>query len=114
MFFYYTKITTTTDNQVVTVSQSNTSTNGAALFGILNGQAILYNADCSTAARGAVSGDESGTWFTIASPGTYVIGIKYQTKTIAGTTAPMPGDITYNFTTSLGGSTGASLLLKKT
>ena len=33
--------------------------------------------------------------------------------TIAGAPAPVPADITYNFSTSLGGSTGASVLLKK-
>ena len=51
--------------------------------------------------------------FTVAVPGTYHIGIKYQTKSIAGTTAPVPANITYNFSTSLGGNTGASVLLKK-
>ena len=49
----------------------------------------------------------------MATPGTYHIGIKYSTKSIAGTIAPVPSDITYNFATSLGGQTGASVLLKK-
>ena len=55
----------------------------------------------------------SGATFTIATPGNYIIGIKYQTKSIAGTTAPVPADITYNFVTSLGGNTGGSVLLHK-
>jgi len=114
VFFYYTKITTTTVNQVVTVSQSNTSTNNTPLFGILNGQAWLYPADCSSHTSGTVTGPNgSGASYTIPTPGTYIIGIKYQTKTIAGAPAPLPADITYKFTTSLGGSTGASVLLKK-
>ena len=101
-------------NQVVTVIQSNTSTNSTPLFGILNGQAWLYPADCSSHTSGTVTGpNNSGASFTIPTPGTYIIGIKYQTKTIAGAPAPVPADITYNFTTSLGGSTGASVLLKK-
>src|SRR5262249_30802238 len=113
VFFFSTKITTTTPNQVVTVSQSNTSTNGAALFGILNGQASLYPATCGAHTVGTVTGaNGSGASFTIATPGTYVIGIKYQTKTIAGTTPPLPADVTYTFATSLGGNTGASVLLK--
>ena len=112
VFFYYTKITTTTPNQVVTVTQSNTSTNNTPLFGILNGQAWLYPADCSSHTSGTVTGpNSSGASYTIPTPGTYIIGIKYQTKTIAGAPAPVPADITYNFTTSLGG--GASVLLKK-
>jgi hypothetical protein len=114
VFFYYTKITTTTANQIVTVSQSNTSTNNTPLFGILNGQAWLYPADCSSHTSGTVTGPNgSGASYTIPTPGTYIIGIKYQTKTIAGAPAPVPADITYNFSTSLGGSTGASVLLKK-
>lgn len=112
VFFFYTKITTTVPNQVVTVSQSNTSTNNTPLFGILNGQAWLYPADCSSHTSGTVTGpNDSGASYTIPTPGTYIIGIKYQTKTIAGAPAPVPADITYNFTTSLGG--GASVLLKK-
>jgi hypothetical protein len=114
VFFYYTKITTTTANQVVTVSQSNTSTNNAALFGILQGQAWLYPADCSSHVVGTTTGvGDTGASFTIKTPGTYIIGIKFQTKTIAGTTAPVPANITYNFTTSLGGTTGASVQLIK-
>jgi hypothetical protein len=113
VFFFYTKITTTSPNQVVTVSQSNTSTNNAALFGILNGQALLYTANCSSSTAGTVIAGGSGASFTVAKPGTYIIGIKYQTKTIAGTKAPVPANITYNFTTSLGGTTGGSVKLVK-
>ena len=49
----------------------------------------------------------------MATPGTYIISLKYQTKSLAGTTAPVPADITYTWVTSLGGNTGASILLKK-
>ena len=45
-------------------------------------------------------------------PGTYFIGIKYDPKTLAGTKVPVPATVTYTFTTSLGGSTGASVLLR--
>ena len=41
-FFYWTKITTTVPNQVVTVTQTNNSTNNAALFRIHQGWARLY------------------------------------------------------------------------
>jgi hypothetical protein len=114
VFFFYSKITTTLPNQVVTVSQSNTSTNNTPLFGILNGQAWLWSGDCSSKIVGSTTGaNDSGASFTVPTPGNYIIGIKYQTKTIAGANAPVPADITYNFSTSLGGQTGASVLLKK-
>ena len=114
VFFFYSKITTTVPNQVVTVSQSNTSTNNAALFGDQNGQAWLWSGDCSGKLVGTTSGpNDSQASFTVPTAGNYIIGIKYDTKSIAGTTAPVPADITYNFSTSLGGQTGASVLLKK-
>jgi hypothetical protein len=113
VFFFYSKITTTTANQVVTVSQSNTSTNGAASFQILQGQAWLWSGDCSSKLVGTTTNGDSGASFVVAQPGSYIIGIKYTTKSLAGTTAPVPANITYSFTTSLGGQTGASVLLKK-
>jgi hypothetical protein len=114
VFFFYSKITTTVPNQTVTVTQTNTSTNNAALFGILNGQAWLWSGDCSSKIVGTTFGpNDSQATFTVPTPGNYIIGIKYQTKTLVGTVAPIPPDITYNFATSLGGSTGASVLLKK-
>jgi len=115
VFFYYAQITTTVPNQVVTVTQSNNSTNNAALFGILNGQAWLWSGDCSSKIVGTVTGpNDSGATFTVPTPGNYIIGIKYQTKSIAGTTAPVPADITYTFTSSLGATTTAKVLLHKT
>jgi hypothetical protein len=113
VFFYYAKITTTVPNQVVTVTQTNTSTNNARLFGILNGQAWLWSGDCSSKLIGTVINGGSGATFVVPVPGDYIIGIKYQTKTIAGAPAPVPADITYNFVSSLGASTAASVLLKK-
>jgi len=114
VFFFYSKITTTVPNQVVTVTQTNTSTNNAALFGILNGQAWLWSGDCSSKLIGTTFGaNDSQARFVVPTPGNYIIGIKYQTKTLVGTVAPVPADITYNFATSLGGQTGASVLLKK-
>jgi hypothetical protein len=114
VFFFYTKITTTTPNQVVTVTETNTSTNSTPNFGILNGQALLYDLNCNRVTVGTVSGPNGeNASFTVAQPGTYIIGIKYQTKTIAGAPAPSPANITFNFATSLGGSTGGSVQLKK-
>jgi hypothetical protein len=114
VFFFYTKITTTQANQVVTVTETNTSTNNTPNFGILNGQAWLYPANCSSHTVGATSGPNGeNASFTVPLPGNYIIGIKYQTKTIAGAPAPVPANITFNFATSLGGGTGASVDLKK-
>jgi hypothetical protein len=112
VFFYWTHITTTVPNQVVTVTQSNTSTNNAALFSVAQGWDRLYTGNCSSWTAGTIIGvHNSGASFTVPTPGTYIIGIKYDVKSIAGTNVPVPATITYNFVTSLGGSTGASVVL---
>ena len=73
-FFFYSRITTEVPNQVVTVTQSNTSTNDAALFGIPDGQAQLSNTDCSTSAVGTVTGPNgSDASFSVPVPGNYLI-----------------------------------------
>jgi hypothetical protein len=61
---------------------------------------------------GTVTGGGANASFTVASPGNYIIGIKYQTKSIAGTPVPVPATITYDFVSSLGVSTDATVLLK--
>jgi hypothetical protein len=112
VFFFYSKITTTVPNQVVTVTQTNNSTNNAALFD-LNGRARLWSGDCSSKSNGTATGGGSGASFTVPVPGAYIIGMKYRTKPLAKTAPPVPADITYSFSTSLGGNTGATVLLHK-
>jgi len=99
-------------NQVVTVGQSNNSTNNAASF-TSNGQPLLWSGGCSSKSSGAATGGGSGASFTVPAPGDYVIATKYRTKSIAKTTAPAPADVTYTFTTSLGANTSASVLLHR-
>jgi hypothetical protein len=113
VFFFYSQITTTVPNQVVTITQSNNSTNNSALFGILNGQAWLWTGDCVSKIVGTTSNNDANASFTVATPGTYVISLKYQTKSLSGTIAPVPADLTFTWVTSLGGNTGATVLLKK-
>src|SRR5262249_32236880 len=81
-FVYYAAITTTAPNQIVTVSQSNTSSNSAAPFGVLQGQALLWSGDCSKKVLvGTVSGtNDSVAAYAIPVAGSYVIAVKYQTK----------------------------------
>jgi hypothetical protein len=112
VFFYWTHITTTTPNQVVTVTQSNNSTNNAALFQIHQGWIRLYTGDCSSYTTGTQNAGGTGGSFTVPTPGNYIIGIKYSPKSIAGTPVPVPPTITYTFTSSLGPSTSAKLLLQ--
>src|SRR5262249_3258968 len=111
VFFFYTKVTTAVPNQVVTVSQTNNSTNNAALF--LARSASFFTSSCGTGGNGTFTANSTGASFTLPTPGTWILQIKYDSKTIAGTTAPAPANITYSFTTTLGGQTGASVQLVK-
>ena len=49
------------------------------------------------------------TSLAIATPGNYIIGIKYDPKSIVGNPVPTPANIVYTFTTSLGASTTAQV-----
>jgi uncharacterized repeat protein (TIGR01451 family) len=112
VFFYYAKITTTVVNTVVTVSESQND--AAALFQIQKDQARLYKGDCSSWTGGTLINGDTGASFTIATPGTYIISIKYSTKSIAGTSAPTSDPVTYTFTaTPPGAISSATVLLKK-
>ena len=98
MFFYYTYVTTTTPNQVVTTSQH--ATNGASLFTLNQGHAWLYTAACGLVSNSpTLLGKPTGSAasFTIATPGTYVLRLQYSTKSIAGTAAPNPAGSVYTF-----------------
>jgi len=110
-FFFWSTITTTTPNQVVTVTQSNNSTNNAAPFLIHQNWQRIYTGNCASYKTGTQIAGGSGASFTVATPGTYIIGIKYDPKSLAGTKVPVPATVKYTFSTSLGGTTGASVLL---
>ena len=112
VFFYWTHITTTVPNQVVTVTQSNTSTNNAALFQVHQDWFRLYAGDCSSWTNGTPNAALTGGSFTVPTPGDYIIGIKYNPKSIVGTPVPVPSTITYTFTTSLGATTDAKVVLR--
>jgi hypothetical protein len=106
-FFYWAKITTTTPNQVVSVQQS---VNGsAALFLVHQDWARLYAGNCSSWKAMTQTGGGSGATITVPTPGDYVVGLKYDPKSLAGTPVPVPPIVTYTFTTSAGGAATVKL-----
>jgi hypothetical protein len=110
-FFYWAKITTTTPNQVVTVSQSNTSTNNFPAILHHQDWIRLYTGDCASFTTGAPL-PNGGATFTVPTPGSYIIGIKYDPKSVVGANVPVPPVITFTFTTSLGASTTATVQMQ--
>src|SRR5262249_11607105 len=105
VFFYWAKITVPAGTTSITVSQSNNSTNNAALFQIHQGWIRLYSADCSSFTTGTQNAAGTGGTFSVTPGASYIIGIKYNPKSIVGTPVPVPATITYTFTTSLGATT---------
>jgi hypothetical protein len=62
-FFFWTQITTTVPNRVVTISQSNTSTNNAVPFLIHQNWARIYTGDCGSWSTGTPT--SAGASFTV-------------------------------------------------
>src|SRR5262249_22599490 len=59
-FYYWATIKTTTPNQVVTVTQSNNSSNGAALFQIAQGWDRIYTGNCASWTAGTQNAGLTG------------------------------------------------------
>jgi hypothetical protein len=115
VFFYWVSVTVPGGNNSVTITQTiqpgNTFT---CKFAVASGSNV-FDSNCVSVpdtitqdpATGAVTAQ-----FT-APAGTYIIGIKYDAKSIAGCTAPNPTTVHYDFTTTgLPGSTQTLDLIK--
>jgi hypothetical protein len=96
-FYYWAKITTTTANQVVTVTQTHTGT--APLFLIHQDWQRVYTGNCASYTTGTQVAGGAGATFTIPTPGNYIIGIKYDPKSLVGKPVPVPATVTYTFST---------------
>ena len=107
-FDFFVTVITNAANQVVTVTQTHTG--GGTNFSVHGNEVKSYTAACGNSTDGTET-PNGGATYTFASPGTYVIGIKYDTKSISGTPVPVPHAITYTFTTSQGALTNATVLL---
>jgi uncharacterized repeat protein (TIGR01451 family) len=106
VLFYYSFVTvSSTGNVTVTQSDSSSLT---PPFTIPNGQANLYNLQCTKVKTGTVSGNGALATFSSVAPGTYIIGIKYDPTSVKGSNDP--GTVTYSFVTAVGGTTINSTL----
>ena len=101
VFFYWS--TFTTAGGALLIEQTENSTNGDHRFKVHKGWARLFDADCNFIKDLTVSGDGVTVTGTVGS-GTFILGVKYDSKSIAGLTAPTPSTVTYDFTTKVGGT----------
>jgi hypothetical protein len=109
VFFYWTKVTIPAGMTTLTTSQSNTSTNGFPNFQIHQGWQRLYTANCSSYVTGTQINGGTAASFSVTPGTSYILGIKYNVKSVVGANVPVPPTITFNFSTSVGGSTSAKV-----
>jgi uncharacterized repeat protein (TIGR01451 family) len=109
VLFYYSKITAPSAAFTITVGQSNDKS--WKPMGVQNGQALLYNANCTKSSAQGKTTTGNGTTVTIAvsgaTPGaTYIIGIKYNPGDLVGQSVSTPfPTATYSFITALNANT---------
>jgi len=115
VFFYWVSVTVPGGNNSVTITQTiqpgNTFT---CKFAFTSGSNV-FDSNCNALSDTITQDPGTGTVtvnFT-APAGTYIIGIKYDSHSIAGCTAPNPTTVHYDFaTTGVPGSTKTLDLIK--
>jgi hypothetical protein len=116
VFFYWVSVTVAGGNNVVTITQTiqpgNTFT---CKFNFASGSQV-FDSRCNSVSDTITQDTGTGT-VTVsfnAPAGTYIIGIKYDSKSIVGCTAPNPTTVHYDFaTTGVPGSTQTLDLIKQ-
>jgi hypothetical protein len=101
-------------NNVFTVTQTITTGNFTGTFNIASGSNV-FNSNCNSTSNNMTQAANGTVTVSFNAPvaGTYIISIKYDSKSIAGLTAPNPTTVHYNFaTTGVAGSTSGLDLIK--
>ena len=98
VFFYWIKVTAVAGSNTFTVTQAQDDA-FPHFFDQASGTAV-YNSGCSKVGTQNIttSGGVTTVTFTAPTAGTYIIGIKYDSKSIQGFAAPA-GDVHYTFAT---------------
>jgi hypothetical protein len=116
VFFYWVSVTVPAGNNSVTITETITSGNFTGLFNFTSGSSV-FTSNCNSVADTITQNTTTGAVtvaFNAPTAGTYIIGIKYDAKSIVGDPAPSPGTtVNYNFaTTGVPGSTSELDLVK--
>jgi hypothetical protein len=119
VFFYFIKVTAPAKSFTVDVLQTIPTTAKSPLFGITSTAA--YDSSCNTfktSPPSGGSGDDTIQFSNAIIGNTYVVAVKYTTKSIVGKPDPNPANVTYTFATNLNTvlvpNSAQTLLLKKT
>ena len=116
VFFYWVSVTVPAGNNIVTITQTITTGNFTGKFDFASGSSV-FNSNCNSLSETITQNPTTGTvtvQFNAPTAGTYIIGIKYDSKSIVGDPAPSPGTtVHYDFaTTGVPGSTQGLDLIK--
>ena len=116
MFFYWVSVTVPAGNNIVTITQTITTGNFTGKFDFASGSNV-FDSNCNSVSDTITQNSGTGTvtvTFNAPTAGTYIIGIKYDSKSIAGDPAPSPATtVHYDFaTTGVPGSTQGLDLIK--
>jgi len=105
VFFYWIKVTAVAGSNTFTVNQSQSD--AFAHFFDQAAGSFVYSSGCTKVSVQSITTSTGVTTVTFTAPsaGTYIIGIKYNSKSVEGFTAPS-GDVIYTFAT--GGVSGSS------
>jgi hypothetical protein len=116
VFFYWVKVTVASSgNKTFTINQATTTSNFDSHFFNHTSGTFAYTSGCTkiNTSINTSSGVTSVT-FNASAPGTYIIGIKYDSKSVQGFNTPSPTTVHYDFsTTGVSGSTQGLDLKKK-
>ena len=112
------KVTAPAGNNTFVVNQSITTGNFNTLFAIQSGSNV-YNSSCTNAhgnfTQSTINNTTGTVTVTFNAPiaGVYFIGIKFQTSSVDGKTAPTPTTVGYGYsTTGVSGSAQGLNLVK--
>jgi hypothetical protein len=116
VFFYWVKVTAVAGSNTFTIGQTITTGNFDSHFFDQASGSFVYDSSCNKVSIQTIttSGGVTTVKFTASSAGTYFIGIKYNSKSVEGFTAPSPTTVHYDFeTTGVAGSKSGLDLIKK-
>ena len=114
VFFYWVRVTAPAGNNTFTITQTITTGNFNTFFNFFSGSSA-YDANCGNLSTTITqNGNTTTVTFNAPTAGTYIIGIKYNSKSIVGAPAPSPTTtVHYDFaTTGVPGSTSGLNLVK--
>jgi hypothetical protein len=100
VFFYWNKVTiAAAGTYTFTINQTITTGNFDSHFFNIASGSFVYTNGCVKVSNATIaqSGNTTTITFTASSPGTYIIGVKYDSGSVKGFSAPSPTTVHYTF-----------------